>query len=450
MQSDRWVRLISFAVIILAILVQLQATFKIGGNDVRVNAADIALAVLAPIILFYLHKNFSLLKAISGQNLAVLVAVASVLISFSLFRGYETISGLSTWAAVRYVGWYILIYYLAVGSLISIVAGPVGQQHFTLGFIFFQIVMIAGFIVAQYRGQGWMYDNHGKFVGHAGNANAMAFYLICGFCAALTYIQRSDLSRRWGMAVTIMAAILFAGILFTKSVAALLATISVVLISAVIRVTTIKRLLQVVALGLSLWIAPQVIGAPPTLVVNVAHKLFGNVLPGSLTGGKSYPLHVSSHDVTVVLRMEGYMAAMEMWQRNPVFGEGLGVHLHHESLKKNQKYTPVQIHNTALWLLAETGLAGFLVLFCIFIVLFHKLWNLARSPPGDGAIDIWFPSAVLLILVGWSVMSLFHEMMYQRILWLLTGMALSAPVEPLGLWRWFGEKEKKKKKNRQK
>jgi len=81
------------------------------------------------------------------------------------------------------------------------------------------------------------------------------------------------------------------------------------------------------------------------------------------------------------------------------------------------------------------GLAGFLVMASIFVVLFHKVWCLARSPPGNHADGGWFVSAVLLMLVGWAVMSLFHELMYQRLVWLLVGMALTAPVEPLRLWK---------------
>ena len=58
-----------------------------------------------------------------------------------------------------------------------------------------------------------------------------------------------------------------------------------------------------------------------------------------------------------------------------------------------------------------------------------------RAPPGEPESEIWFQSAVLLILIGWGVMSLFHELMYQRIVWLLAGMALTAPVEPLSFWK---------------
>jgi O-antigen ligase len=104
-------------------------------------------------------------------------------------------------------------------------------------------------------------------------------------------------------------------------------------------------------------------------------------------------------------------------------------------MEKPKNYT-LQIHNTALWLLAETGLAGLLVMACIFVLLFHKVWTLSRAPPGEPDTEFWFPSAVLLILIGWAIMSLFHELMYQRIVWLLVGMALTAPVEPLKFWRW--------------
>jgi O-antigen ligase len=436
MQSDRRARLIGFALIILAVCVQLQATLEFGGTPIRANAADLFLMILSPIILIFLYQNFARLREIAGPHLLVFLGIATTLISFSLFRGYEAMSGLSSWAAVKYVGWYILLFYLATGALISVLSGSVGREKFTLVFVFFQVVLIIAFQVIVYAELNWLFNEGGRLTGFAGNTNAMAFYFICGFALALSYIGRSDLPPRLGGAMFVAAAIIFAGILFTKSIASLIALISVVLFAGHIGVTTLKRLLQVLALGISLWMAPQIITASHALVTNVLWKLFGIILSGA---GKN-PDMDELYFANVLVRMDGYWAAFALWKADPVFGAGLGVHLHLGSLEEKPAHLVFQIHNTALWLLAEMGLAGLSVMVCIFLVLFYKVWVLARSPSREGDSTVWFHSAVLLTLVGWAVMSLFHEFMYQRLVWLLAGMALTAPVQPLSLWKGGGLK----------
>ncbi len=426
-------KLIGFGLLALGILVQIQATIQLGGSDVRANAADIALAVLSPFILYGFYANFSRLWEVAGKHLPVLVVAASILLSFSMFRGYEANEGLSPWAIIKYAGWYILLFYLLFGMLISIVARQEDKEGFVLGFISFQIVLILAFVAARYSGNTTVIILGDGFTGFSGNPNAMAFFLISGFALSLAYIGRTDISPRWLTAMLWAAGALLAGILFTNSIGALLAIASVLLFAAAIRVATLLHLLKVLVLGVSLWMTPQLIASPPSMVVTILHKLFNIVVTGTLDDRSN--IEESRYYVTVQIRIDGYLAALSMWQKQPVFGAGLGVHLHRQKNEEKPDLFKLQIHNTALWLLAEMGLAGFLIMACIFIVVFHKVWSLARAPPGGEAADTWFPSAVLLILFGWAVMSLFHEMMYQRILWLLTGMALTAPVEALILWK---------------
>ena len=432
-KDKRQARVIGYALILLAVLVQVQATLRLEETAFRANAADIFIAVLAPFILFAFFKKFTRLIAIAGPQLLILVIAASALLSFSFFRGYEVISGLSSWAAIKYAGWYILLLYLALGVLIAVLAGSAGKERFALGFISFQIIVIFVYLATELSGHNWSLNEGGRLTGFAGNTNAMALYLICNFAMAFAYLSRSDLSRRWRIAVLMAAGILLAGILFTKSIAALFALVTVLLFALIIHVATPKRLAQVLAVGLIFWIAPQVISGTHSLVVNVIDKLSGIIVTS--TASDSGTRDAGRYKATVRVRMDGYRIALAMWKEHPVFGAGLGVHLHRQSLDEKPEILVLQIHNTALWLLAETGLAGFLAMAGIFVVLFHKVWRLSRAPPGELDSGTWFQSAVLLILIGWAVMSLFHELMYQRVIWLFAGMALTAQVEPLKFWK---------------
>jgi O-antigen ligase len=436
MLQGRRATLISYALMLLAGLIQLQATIQIDESKLRANAADIALALLTPVILIALYSNRARLREVAGMQFLLLAVVATLIFSFSMFRGYESISVLSTWAAIKYAGWYILLFYLALGMLITNVTGAEGNERFALGLILFQIAMIIAFLIIIFLGYKWSFNENGRLTSFSGNTNAMAFYLICGFALALTYIGRAGLTPRWQMTVLVCAAALLAGILFTKSIAALIALIIVILFSAVIHVVTLKRLLKIVVLGVSLWMMPQVISTSQAFLKNIFYKIFGILLFGT----DANPFLYDRYEHTVAARIDGYLDALAMWWAHPFFGAGLGVHMHGQQLGDKPEIYILQIHNTALWLLAETGLVGFCAMAGIFVVLFHKVWSIAHSSSGKLDKEAWFQSAVLLILVGWAVMSLFHELMYQRLVWLLAGMALTAPVQPLSLWKGGGLK----------
>ena len=431
--GDLRTRAISYALILLAVLVQVQTTLQLNGTAIRINAADIALAVSGPVILFAFYTNIPRLKEIAGTQLLVLAVIATVSLSISLFRGYEAISGLSTWAAIKYAGWYVLLFYLALGALIAIVTRPADRERFAVGFIFFQVIVVMVFLASEYASRNWLFHVGGRLTGFAGNTNAMAFYLLSGLALALAYLRHNGLSRRRRMAVSVAAGVVLAGILFTKSIAVLIALVSILLFALIVHVTTLMRLVQILALGWAFWMVPQVVSMKNPLIDNIVDKLSGIVVDA----GSTEPEHhmTGRYEASVRVRVEGYREALSMWKEHPVLGEGLGVHLHRQNLAEKPENYTLQIHNTALWLLAETGLVGFLAMAGIFIVIIRKVWIRSRASPGEPDTELWFESGVLLILVGWAVMSLFHELMYQRIVWLFAGMALTAPVEPLILWK---------------
>jgi hypothetical protein len=71
---------------------------------------------------------------------------------------------------------------------------------------------------------------------------------------------------------------------------------------------------------------------------------------------------------------------------------------------------------TAIWMLAETGFAGFAVFafagWRIFTAQFARRHEFASR-------------AVFLILIGFGTMTQLHDILYRRALWLLLGAALA-------------------------
>jgi len=83
------------------------------------------------------------------------------------------------------------------------------------------------------------------------------------------------------------------------------------------------------------------------------------------------------------------------------------------------------IHSTVLWILAEFGLVGFAVFAGVAMGIVHALWTRRVAsvipPPARVA---------LLCLLGFGVASLVHDLLYQRILWLILGATLAVPAAP--------------------
>lgn len=116
-------------------------------------------------------------------------------------------------------------------------------------------------------------------------------------------------------------------------------------------------------------------------------------------------------------RLKIIVAALEQIREKPIFGSGLGS----AKLHQTQKYgAPIDIiDNTALWLLTETGIAGFGI-FALFFISVIRIFVINRHRNEWDHIG-------LLMLVGFAVMSLFHELMYTRFLWVLMGFWLAVP-----------------------
>ena len=80
---------------------------------------------------------------------------------------------------------------------------------------------------------------------------------------------------------------------------------------------------------------------------------------------------------------------------------------------------PLLIHSTAVWLLAELGLIGFLAFAVPAIYVFANEWPYARKQKAS--------ALIVLCLVVFAVMSSPADMLYQRTFWLLIGAGLAMP-----------------------
>jgi hypothetical protein len=125
-----------------------------------------------------------------------------------------------------------------------------------------------------------------------------------------------------------------------------------------------------------------------------------------------------SGEISNVERWETWVYAIELWLGSPIWGGGLGAFMANSTQWFGK---PQVIHSTPLWFLAEFGIMG------ITIVIWSLYQFLAYAAPA-----IFRPAgppraALLFLLLVFSVFSLFHEIFFQRIIWLMLGALLAFP-----------------------
>jgi O-antigen ligase len=189
--------------------------------------------------------------------------------------------------------------------------------------------------------------------------------------------------------------------------------VTVVLIPVVFRSNTdtklyFGRLITAVVIAFILVAAPDVIAA--------LFRPDGSLL--STFGNMKLGLAASLADSNPSDHVESVRGGLLLWSAHPIFGAGLGSYIHQHTI---QTGTPLIIHNSALWIAAEMGVIG-LCAYGFLVVVIGRAMHSQRD---------WFGADSQALLVGclvvFGVMSLVHDMLYQRLLWLLLGAALASP-----------------------
>jgi O-antigen ligase len=167
-----------------------------------------------------------------------------------------------------------------------------------------------------------------------------------------------------------------------------------------------------------LWMAAPVAAVAALIALGVVGPIVSSKFEGVVKGGETNGVP----DPGITGRVRLAKAALELWRSAPILGAGLGVHWQREQAANPDH--PLLLHSTPLWLLAETGIVGFCV-FGAFAMYALRLWLRARR---SAARDECLIEEVAIVFVcAFAVMSLFHDILYQRILWIVLGFALAAP-----------------------
>jgi hypothetical protein len=367
------------------------------GVSLNVNLAD-PLAILGGALFLIGCVTQRRLPAWRLPEFNLYLALMTLAVTAALLNGVAAF-GWTPWALTnRFFGWFILLGYGATGALlvrysqrdgfkiILRIFAAVGASIVALS-LFLILLTDFGLIAPK--------ELPLRMSGFAQNPNAFAFQILLAFCATLL----ADFSRRQA---TLVMTLCFLGLWFAASRAVFVTLPVVAGLAYYLHILPLKRMLISLALGAAVVVAIYVTSAD---------------LAG--WGLESAPFALS-YEPSNAERVASLHGGLRLFLEHPLFGAGLGAFM---AERIRDFGTPLVIHSTPLWLLAELGIVGFIIFMLPVIRIFFTEINRVRM--GDPAAQI-----LVLLIVVLGVMSEVHELLYQRGFWLLLGAALACTPIP--------------------
>jgi hypothetical protein len=377
-----------------ATLVLFQIYVPVQSGLLNVNLAD-PLAILGG-VLFIIRYCRARRPAwrIAHVNLAAILA--TIVLGISLLLGAERF-GWTTWAVTnRFLGWFVLLAYATTGALIVRDAPKEGFRLLLLTFagataaiagveVFLILLTNAGIRVP-------VVPNNAE--GFSLNHNFFAFQLLMAFAAAISVV------RGFSLRLVIFATLL-TGLWFAGSRSGWIATLVLLGAALYLRIVNVREISIALACaaGIALFAA---------ILPDVTYKLTGLMVT------KNVPAIVPSAASTEE-RLISIFGGLKLFVEHPIFGAGLGAFRNQMIFGASPQ--PLLIHSTAVWLLAELGIIGFLVFAISATYAFASEWVHARKEQAS--------ALIILCLVAFAVMAGPADMLYQRTFWLLIGAGLA-------------------------
>lgn len=407
--------------VLCAMLLFFQVRIPLDHGPITVNIADaVALTGLGTaLILGWLRHGPLPLP----RGVAIAVGLLTVVIIGSWLHGL-VLFGSNSWASAnRAFGWLIILGYIACGASLALerlnnsrqiivsvlIATGATIATIQLGLLFLTLISVPvppGAVMAPLEG-------------YANNSNAFAFQLFVTAVAALAGRHLGLFDRREWLFRSILI-ILGLAICYTRSRAGL-GMFAMVLVLAVLLPGTLSRrrlaadalwamVVCVFALSAPLWLFQLLNHVLVYLGLRINADITLQLIP--------YMVREGSDSERWMTLADGW----QMWLANPVFGQGLGAYI--ESRLAAGKIAIV-IHSVPVWLLAETGLAGLLVVAGVLLYFLRRGWLMRRDP----ASAPW-GTALVILLVCASAAGTVHDLFFQRSFWFFAGLALAAALPP--------------------
>lgn len=396
--------------ILMAFSLHFLVTLDLRGYPVRVALADLVLpvAMVAFLLPASIFRRLADSRAWLNTGFLVLLAACTAWIAIAIGVGRVSSGRWIPWALLQKgAGWGVLLGYLAVGAAMGLALAD-QRERFLKAFVMtaWAVALVS---IAIY--QAWMVNPEfvfldrfeGRVEGFFDNPNAYGIAMVAIVGMQLAAMGRglmaNTLMSRWGLAL------LVAVIVLARSRSAWIAVPAMLIPLLWLRVTGWQLVWGGVWRGGLLLAA--LYGLASLVVLSGGGSLTGTVAISAET------LSGPMVDSAVNHRMRIMEAAVGMWRESPILGIGLGSFYVHELAQGNS----ATIHTSALWILTEMGLIGLALFATLFGSCLLGLWRAARAG------DAW-AGVGLAVLCTLAVSSIGTEILYQRYLWIVLGMAM--------------------------
>ena len=392
-----------FIIAAMAVTMQIAATLPIGDyNEIRVTLSDILLpAALIEIAWISRQRHiFPLNLRVAGARWWLLAITAAMTIA--LIIGVHATGKLSGWQVKKYLGWFVLVGYFALGAALSGIGGASARKRF-LDWFLLTAAWTAGLSVLAYPVLFYHYQLSafvyaGRLTGLFQNSQAFGVLLAVAFCLHVATRPR----RLWWL----IPPAYLCGIWFSGSRGAMLAVAAGAVALAFVRRDTIRPMAG--ALMIAAVAAGTITGATTAMKQgNLQAKKSIGIVGGDRLAVKSG---------TIQYRRQMTKNAVAMFKEAPWFGVGLGTYVWNYERTVTDRHTPRHIHNSALWLLTEFGVVGAAPIIGFLFVCLIAFWRTRSDPLSVG---------MLAVAVAFMAASVGENFLYQRHLWFLLGLGLA-------------------------
>lgn len=397
---------------LLGILLPARLSLAAIGINVQVSPADL---VLAAYVVAALRSSVWRLPRLPSRPVLWALTAVTVWLLVSLVRGWDAQGHLIGWALInKTFGWFVLIAY-GFGGLLLARHQP-DRDAFLKALLCSTAAVIAVSMVCYFLlpvgnpliSRALLRDNN-RFAGLTDNPNAFAFLVACLVMVQTSLAQAGlVMSRR---AHVVVLSLLAAGVLFAFSRSGWGATALGLLVLVAVRAVNYRILAAAVAFAL---VAGLILTQLPSRLFPGADPMWTTVYVAQQRDD-AHVLGLS--DGGVQDRLQASQRAVAAWLEQPVLGLGLGVFVDRQV--QAGEHQPSLIHTTILWLLTETGAIGAALVAVLFVALAVALWPWRHGGQHPLAVAVF---ACLVVFAGISV---FNEMLYQRLLWMLLALGVA-------------------------
>lgn len=423
---------IKILLVLLAFTLQTQLTlFKSADYiGIRINLTDLILPFIGLFILFSLLTKKTLWPqfAIKGAYLW-LIGLGGIL-CIALLNSYYTFGEISSWGVQnKIIGWGVLSGLFLMGGWL----GENAEEKDILTFFKIAAILLFSVALTQISLQLFRFHTGRYLIDHdiarfpiaalMANKNSFIFFYLVLF-SFLTFLSKeSKTLKKLEIFSYFLLPLIF---LFTGARSAFIALPFIFILLFIFnKKENWKKLLQSLLIG-------TIIAA--ALGWALPHKV-QSLTPKNIESFSKINQITSGQDLSAIAnnienkgdanRLNVLHHVFGMIKEKPFLGSGLGSVLITQVQEKGSYIDLMDC--TALWLWAETGLVGLLFFLTFYVLCFRAIWKKSRDQDAPEFTQD-FCKAAMLMLITFGIMSLFHELLYTRFLWVFLGMALTLPV----------------------